>query len=597
MSNLARQLKKATEHLLLDPKEKMLMRERLVSYMEHKPIRNAMKTRPKAKGISIPIFGFFRTHHISGALLIAFLATTSTFGMSFAADDALPGDLLYPVKVKVNEEVRGVFIRSDTARIEFERKRAELRLTEASQLASEGRLDTEKQEEVARLFAEHAEAVTEKVQQVEENDPIFAAEVSTEFEAALDTHEAILARLIVEGDGEGNEGGRELVEQVRNAANEAEKLREEVEERLAADDSIVPAENTTPAGGDTAFGEESAPGTPKTDSANMRERAAYRAQERAQQHLVRAEELLVKFSEGQDSELAKQARLQIESGKQLMAEGEQALAEHELGAAYRLFRQAAASFQKVAQLLEVADLFSIEILPEPLAVPTSSSSTTDAAVDDPDNAQQAAEEARAGAQQAIRDAQTLLLTQEGYDTKTIEEANRRIKDATAHVLRGEIALVLDEVHDARTLFRAADKEARRASELLAEAAEHDAVQALPQDEHVAPQEPRTTATPTLKVLHNYVEGVHTYSGTVELPTPCHTLTANAVVMESYPEQVQLVLTISPPAADLACTQVADKTLYAVEVTASADAQLTGITLASSNVPYALTEQTEAPQAE
>ncbi len=262
MSKLETQLKKATKHMVLVEEDKALMRERLVSYMEHKPLRRE-PVHGRRAATRLPLFGFFRTHHLSGALVIALLATTSTFGMSFAAGDALPGDLLYPVKVNVNEEVKGAFKISHESRIEFEQTRAELRLKEASQLASEGRLDSKKQEAVAKLFAEHTEAVTEQVQEVEESDPVLAAEVSTEFEAALDTHEAVLARLIVEGDDEGNKGAQQLVEQVRTAANEAEKLREEAEERMTDDEPVQEEPVAVDATQDVEIEQDHA--TPKTE--------------------------------------------------------------------------------------------------------------------------------------------------------------------------------------------------------------------------------------------------------------------------------------------------------------------------------------------
>ena len=100
MKKLEQQIKQATECVMLGTKDKVLMRERLVTYMEHKPIRTHV--RPAVHS-PLPLFTFFRAHHYSGALAVALLATVSTFGVSSAADDALPGDLLYPVKVNINE--------------------------------------------------------------------------------------------------------------------------------------------------------------------------------------------------------------------------------------------------------------------------------------------------------------------------------------------------------------------------------------------------------------------------------------------------------------------------------------------------------------
>lgn len=41
--------------------------------------------------------------------------------------------------------------------------------------------------------------------------------------------------------------------------------------------------------------------------------------------------------------------------------------------------------------------------------------------------------------------------------------------------------------------------------------------------------------------HYYIDGVHTLVGEIDFPTPCDLLEAEAVVLESYPEQVRIDL--------------------------------------------------------
>jgi hypothetical protein len=41
----------------------------------------------------------------------------------------------------------------------------------------------------------------------------------------------------------------------------------------------------------------------------------------------------------------------------------------------------------------------------------------------------------------------------------------------------------------------------------------------------------------------------------ELPSPCHTASVQALVLESYPEQVSVILKITPPDQDTMCTTV------------------------------------------
>lgn len=46
-----------------------------------------------------------------------------------------------------------------------------------------------------------------------------------------------------------------------------------------------------------------------------------------------------------------------------------------------------------------------------------------------------------------------------------------------------------------------------------------------------------------------------YKITGTLPTPCHEVKTEEIVLESYPEQVSVLLTITPPSSDVVCIQV------------------------------------------
>lgn len=54
---------------------------------------------------------------------------------------------------------------------------------------------------------------------------------------------------------------------------------------------------------------------------------------------------------------------------------------------------------------------------------------------------------------------------------------------------------------------------------------------------------------------NKEQNIWDYKITGSLPTPCHEFKTQEIVLESYPEQVSVLLTITPPAQDVICTQV------------------------------------------
>ena len=72
---------------------------------------------------------------------------------------------------------------------------------------------------------------------------------------------------------------------------------------------------------------------------------------------------------------------------------------------------------------------------------------------------------------------------------------------------------------------------------------------------------------------SYKDGVLTYSGSVQLPSPCHKLKEEALVAESFPEQVQIRLTIENPASGTMCAQVVTEKEFSGEAQASEKATI------------------------
>jgi len=69
--------------------------------------------------------------------------------------------------------------------------------------------------------------------------------------------------------------------------------------------------------------------------------------------------------------------------------------------------------------------------------------------------------------------------------------------------------------------------------------------------------------------HFYIDGVHTFAGQIELPTPCDLLEVESVVAESYPEQITLNFTVINNSE--MCAQVITAQRFKVSATASAEA--------------------------
>src|SRR3989338_6446139 len=103
--------------------EREEMRGDLEQFISEHPVRNTGAARLIRQGrskFSIPtIMELFSLksliHNLKPMTIALIIALLIGGGTSFAAEGAVPGDVLYPVKVNINEEIRGVVAFSDTA--------------------------------------------------------------------------------------------------------------------------------------------------------------------------------------------------------------------------------------------------------------------------------------------------------------------------------------------------------------------------------------------------------------------------------------------------------------------------------------------------
>jgi hypothetical protein len=126
----------------------------------------------------------------------AFIATIlilASGGTAIAAEGALPGDLLYPVKVGINEEVRAAVALSAEARTDWAIERAERRLNEAVSLAAQSRLDADTQVQVEASLSARVEEALAHAAKLKEKHVEAGVEAETRLEMLLSAHEGALA--------------------------------------------------------------------------------------------------------------------------------------------------------------------------------------------------------------------------------------------------------------------------------------------------------------------------------------------------------------------------------------------------------------------
>ncbi len=117
-------------------------------------------------------------------------------GTAAAAENATPGDALYPFKIHVNESIRGAAAVGAGAEADWQSTRAVRRLEEIAHLAAEGRLDTETREDLRAKFATHQEKAERLLADLSAKGKIeAAAKVSSHIDANLASYNDVLTSL------------------------------------------------------------------------------------------------------------------------------------------------------------------------------------------------------------------------------------------------------------------------------------------------------------------------------------------------------------------------------------------------------------------
>ncbi len=128
--------------------------------------------------------------------LVIVLLLCVTGGVSAFADNAMPGDYLYLLKVNVNEQVKGFVAVTPEAKARLAVETTERRLQEAVILSSQGKLTDERKQIIQGQLSKNATDVKNSVADlVASNNISIAQEVSINFEASLKTHELMLETL------------------------------------------------------------------------------------------------------------------------------------------------------------------------------------------------------------------------------------------------------------------------------------------------------------------------------------------------------------------------------------------------------------------
>ncbi len=238
------QLISSLRGLPLELSDKASMRARLLGYMRAHPL--VLADKPAALPIPSPIsrefrFRMFRRHYryVSAALV---LTLTLSGALSAAAESALPGQALYPIKTDINEEVVAIVSVKAQSKAKWEVKRVTRRMEEAKKLAVDGQLTEENKTTIETKLKEHTDKASEQIAELKEDNKIAAVAVSTEVEVALLSGEKELSA-VAEATGEARVAAMAATASssaATIAVNKAEIVKEAIVEAVAAATTTTP---------------------------------------------------------------------------------------------------------------------------------------------------------------------------------------------------------------------------------------------------------------------------------------------------------------------------------------------------------------------
>lgn len=215
MKRFSEQFYKKATSIKLKAREKRELRERLLSYMEYHPLPSHLQAVKAKENNTKSTFGFgkfvvsptaFNFNMVYARAALGSLVVILVAAVPIFAERTLPGDILYPVKVQFNEEIRSSLSFSPYAKVEWETERLERRISEARLLASAGKLTSEVEAGVVEAVRVHSDKAQREIAFIRESDEEEADIAEIAFASALAIQSEVLEDHMISDIGAAGSG-------------------------------------------------------------------------------------------------------------------------------------------------------------------------------------------------------------------------------------------------------------------------------------------------------------------------------------------------------------------------------------------------------
>lgn len=154
------------KNLKLSSSSRNRIQDNLLEYAKFHGVRVGVDGRSiKQVPQRTSLFILFKSKFMNAALIALMLMVGG--GTSFAAQGAIPGDMLYPIKTEVNEPMMSVFAVGANAEVELQAKLVAKRVAEAEELKAKGEFSDEFATKISANIKEHTEKTDSLISQTD----------------------------------------------------------------------------------------------------------------------------------------------------------------------------------------------------------------------------------------------------------------------------------------------------------------------------------------------------------------------------------------------------------------------------------------------
>ena len=213
----------------LSDTEHAVLRRTIAAYLSEHPV-HARSFWQKFRLISTERALWARPLPIALAVLV--LAIIGG-GVSFAAEGSLPGSILYPVKLAINEPIQGALAITPHAKAAWVSARALRRLEEAEVLVQQKSFNTSTRHVIATNFQTQAKQAKDQFRKLGEGgNTELAHQLNSSFEATLGKHDRMLASFASASTT--NAGEEQEIGELRKSIHQEQSMEDDSVDSLSA---------------------------------------------------------------------------------------------------------------------------------------------------------------------------------------------------------------------------------------------------------------------------------------------------------------------------------------------------------------------------